>query len=232
MKNTLLRIKFQQRLNKLASFDYDNIECWQISEAFNKAQREWFRRQVHGINLKKEGSEQSVAIIDDLQKFISFEELDGENTKLYFKTDVIPSDYSYFIKINALGKREECSGRPMTVYLAEEANSDILIGDPFKGPSFDWGETYATMDANKFKIYTNDKFYIEKATLSYYRKPLDVTFDNCINPATGVVNGDQECEFKDDIVELIIDEAVAIIAGDIESFQQYQRATQNAQKSN
>lgn len=232
MKNTLLRIKFQQRLNKLASFDYDNIECWQISEAFNKAQREWFRRQVHGINLKKEGSEQSVALIDDLQKFIAVDQLDGENVQFYFKTDTIPTDYSYFIKISATARREECSGRAMTVYLAEEANSDILIGDPFKGPSFDWGETYATMDTNRFKIYTNDKFHIEKATLSYYRKPLDVTFDNCINPATGVVNGDQECEFKDDIVELIIDEAVAIIAGDIESFQQYQRATQNAQKSN
>ena len=232
MRNTLLRIKFQQRLNKLASFDYDNIECWQISEAFNKAQREWFRRQVHGINLKKEGSEQSVAIIDDLQKFISVDDLKGENMKSYFKTDVIPKDYSYFIKISAAATKEECKNRPMKVYLAEEANSDILIGDPFKGPSFDWGETYATMDTNRFKIYTNDKFHIESATLSYYRKPLDVTFDNCVNPATGQINGDQECEFKDDIAELIIDEAVAIIAGDIESFQQYQRATQNAQKSN
>lgn len=232
MKNTLLRIKFQQRLNKLATFDYDNIECWQIAEAFNKAQREWFRRQVHGLNTKKEGSEQSIALIDDLQKFIKVDELSGENKKFFFSTDAIPDDYSYFIKISATADHDDCKGRLMTVYLAEEANSDILIGDPFKGPSFDWGETYATMDTNRFKIYTNDKFHVETATLSYYRKPLDVTFDGCINPATGVVNTDQECEFKEDVVELIIDEAVAIIAGDIESFNQYQRAAQNAQKSN
>jgi hypothetical protein len=88
------------------------------------------------------------------------------------------------------------------------------------------------MDTDRFKIYTNKDFIVERATLSYYRKPLDVTFDGCLNPATGVVNAEQTCEFKEDIVELIIDEAVAILAGDIESFNQYQRAMTNAQKSN
>ena len=37
MNNTTLQIKFKQRLNKLASNDYDNIQCWQIVEVFNKA---------------------------------------------------------------------------------------------------------------------------------------------------------------------------------------------------
>ena len=37
MTNDLLQIKLKQRLNKLSSNDYDNIECWQIIEAFNKA---------------------------------------------------------------------------------------------------------------------------------------------------------------------------------------------------
>lgn len=231
MKNTLLRIKFQQRLNKLASFDYDNLECWQITEAFNKAQREWFRRQVYGINLRKEGSEQSLGLIDDLQKFITTAELKGENKPVFFESTSIPDDYSYFIKVAVTGDQGDCKGRHFKVYLAEEANADILLTDPFKGPSFEWSETFATMHNNTFKIYTNDDFHVETVSLSYYRKPLDVTFDNCINPATGIINADQTCEFKDDITELIIDEAVAILAGDIESMTQYQRAESNAQKS-
>ena len=32
MTNSLLQIKIKQRLNKLASLDYDNIECWQVTE--------------------------------------------------------------------------------------------------------------------------------------------------------------------------------------------------------
>jgi hypothetical protein len=231
MNNTLLRIKFQQRLNKLASFDYDNIECWQIAEAFNKAQREWYRRQVHGVNLKKESSEQTLGLIDDLQQFVRTETLSGENKKLFFESLGIPEDYAYFIKVGVIASKEDCKNRSFKVYLAEEANADILLRDVFKGPSFEWGETFATMHDNFFRVYTNDDFDVESVTLSYYRKPLDVTFDGCVNPATGVINTSQECEFKDDVTELIIDAAVAIIAADIESFNQFQRAEGSVQKS-
>ena len=50
MLNSTITIKMKQRINKLDSQDYDNIECWQVVEAFNKAQVEWSRRQLHGIN--------------------------------------------------------------------------------------------------------------------------------------------------------------------------------------
>ena len=43
---------------------------------------------------------------------------------------------------------------------------------------------------------------------------------------------DVECEFKDDIVELILDETAAIIAGDIENFNQMQSRMQSAERSN
>ena len=59
MNNTALQLKIKQRLNKLASNDYDNIECWQIVEAFNKAQLDWCRRNLHGLNVLQEGDEES-----------------------------------------------------------------------------------------------------------------------------------------------------------------------------
>ena len=37
---------------------------------------------------------------------------------------------------------------------------------------------------------------------------------------------------KDDIVEILIDEAVSVLAGDIENINQYQRGTQSAERSN
>ena len=70
MLNSTITIKIKQRLNKLDSQDYDNITCWQIVEAFNKAQVEWSRRQLHGINITKEGDEQSTRRKDDLQKLL------------------------------------------------------------------------------------------------------------------------------------------------------------------
>jgi len=50
MLNSTITIKIKQRINKLDSNDYDNIECWQIVESFNKAQVEWTRRQLNGGN--------------------------------------------------------------------------------------------------------------------------------------------------------------------------------------
>ena len=59
MENNTLLLKLKQRLNKLDSQDFDNIECWQFLEAFNKAQVEWCRRNLHGGNMYKEGDELS-----------------------------------------------------------------------------------------------------------------------------------------------------------------------------
>jgi hypothetical protein len=50
MLNQTIVLKVKQRLNKLDSQDYDNLETWQIIEAFNKAQVGWCRRNLHGIN--------------------------------------------------------------------------------------------------------------------------------------------------------------------------------------
>ena len=55
MLNSTILIKVKQRLNKLDSQDYINVEAWQILEAFNKAQVDWCRRNLHGTNTTKEG---------------------------------------------------------------------------------------------------------------------------------------------------------------------------------
>ena len=77
MNNTIIQLKIKQRLNKLDSQDYDNLECWQIVEAFNKGQVNWCRRNLHGLNVKQEGDEQSKRRIDDLQVFNKSEFVDS-----------------------------------------------------------------------------------------------------------------------------------------------------------
>ena len=67
MNNNLVVLKVNQRLNKLASGDFDNIQPWMTVEAFNKGVVSWCRRNLHGLNAKQEGDEQSKRRIDDLQ---------------------------------------------------------------------------------------------------------------------------------------------------------------------
>lgn len=233
MNNNLLQVKIKQRLNKLGSFDYDNIECWQIQEAFNKAQLEWVRRRLHGLNALKESSEQSVTVVDDLQILLSELELRGVEKPKYFETDSIPANYLHFVRVSANVKNDCCPKRPLTtIYQAEEANVDILIADSFKSPSFEWAETFCTILGDKIRIYTAGKFTVEDSRLVYYRKPKDIQILGCSNISTGqTYTANVECELKDDICEIIADEAAAILAGDIESMNQYQREVQNAQRN-
>jgi hypothetical protein len=233
MNNNLLQIKIKQRLNKLGSFDYDNIECWMIQEAFNKAQIEWVRRRLHGLNALKESSEQSVTVVDDLQILLSEIELRGLEKPKYFETNPIPANYLHFVRISAKAKTDCCPARSfVSIYQAEEANVDILLGDNFKQPSFEWAETFCTILGDKIRIYTDGKFTVEDSKLVYYRKPKDIQILGCSNIETGqTFTANVECELKDDICEIIVDEAAAILAGDIESMNQYQREIQNSQRN-
>ena len=233
MNNNLLQIKIKQRLNKLASFDYDNIECWMIQEAFNKAQLEWVRRRLHGLNALRESAEQSVTVVDDLQILLNEIELKGTESPKYFETNAIPANYLHFVRISAKAKTDCCPARTfVSIYQAEEANVDILLGDNFKQPSFEWAETFCTILGDKVRIYTDGKFTVVDPKLVYYRKPVDIQIQGCVNITTGQTNAaNVECELKDDICEILVDEAAAILAGDIESLNQYQRDTQNAQRN-
>jgi hypothetical protein len=232
MLNSTIEIKVKQRLNKLDSQDYDNIQCWQIVEAFNKAQVEWVRRQLHGTNAFKEGDESSNRRKDDLQRLLVLENLTLGKRDLYYEAS-LPGNYLQWKRVDVYANKECCDKRKMVVYLAEEDDLSLLLRDKAKEPSFEWAETFATLMDNGVKIYTNDKFEIPNASLTYYRQPVRVQFLNCSDPYTGVAStADVLCEFKDDIVELIIDDAVAIIAGDIESTNQYSRNSQSSERNN
>jgi hypothetical protein len=120
----------------------------------------------------------------------------------------------------------------MTVYEVEEANISIILNNKDKQPSFEWAETVSTLINNKVRIYTNNEFDITQCHLIYYRKPIEVQFNGCIDPSTGnAFTIDVDCEFNDDVAEVLVDNAAMILAGDIESITQYQRQQQNVQSN-
>lgn len=235
MNNATILLKIQQRLNKLASSDYDNIEPWQIIEAFNKGQVAWCRRQLHGSNTKQTGDEQSKRRIDDLQIILSEVQITLVKADLYYTTNTgLPDNYFEWKRVSGNATNDCCKDpRRMVIYLAEEANVDELLRDKMKQPSFEWGETFCTLKDGEIRIYTNNEFDIPTASLSYYRQPLRIEIAGVVDPYTQVISAaDVECEFKDDIIELFIDEAAKILAGDIESFNQAQTATQQVEGNN
>ena len=230
MDNNLLQIKIKQRLNKLASFDYDNLQCWQIQEAFNKAQLDWVRRQVYGLNTKKEGAEQSTGLVDDLRILLTSVSLPILNKKEWAECK-LPKNYLYYSRVDAYAITDCCPKRRLTVYEVEEANISIILNSKNIAPSFEWAETVATFLGEDIRVYSDETFNITDVTLVYYRLPTPVQIKGCINISDGTTFvTDQTCEFKDDVAEILAMEAAAILAGDLESQLQYQRSEQEVSK--
>lgn len=233
MLNSTILLKVKQRLNKLASNDYDNIQDWQVIEAFNKGQLEWCRRNLHGLNIVKEGDEQSTSRIDDLQVLLFTQPLIVTDRQSYYESNTIPDDYLRWKRISAKAKKECCDAKSMVIYMAEQANVDELLRDKNKQPNYEWGETFATLKGNKLQIYTSGLFEIQDAKLTYYRNPVRIEIAGVKDPYTNTIpTVDVECEFKEDLIELLVDECAKIIAGDIESMIQFQRNGQAVENNN
>lgn len=235
MDVALILVKVKARLNKIDSSDYDNIEPPFIIEAFNKAQRDWCRRQLYGGNQYKESSEQTKHKVNDLQILLTSAPINGKNLNFttYYETDTLPTNILKFEKIAARAKTKECvTGKPLSIKFIEEANSDVWLHDWGLTPSFEWAETFNTVLSNKVRIYHNNKFsVISPAVITYYRQPKDISVDG-IEDINGVQHGNINPEFSDDIVEVLIDETVSILASDIESLNVQALATQRKESNN
>ncbi len=239
MLNSVILLKVKQRLNKLASLDFDNLQDWQIIEAFNKAQPDWTRRNLHGSNISKEGDEQSTRRVDDFQVLLTTTGINSNppitmvNRIFYWEAD-LPANYMQWKRVSTDATNDCCTKpKKMVVYLSEQGNRDELLRDKNKQPSFVWGETFATMEQNKLQVYTNGLFTPVNTQLTYYRQPARIQITGVVDPYTGVTaTADVIPEFKDDIVEVLIDETAKILAGDIESLNQVQREGQSVEQNN
>jgi len=235
MNNLTILLKVEQRLNKISSNDYDNIEKWKIIEAFNKAMPDWCRRQLHGTNTHRTGDEQSKRRIDDLQVLLRNHPLEMKKEDCYYGSENWPDNYFEFKRVSFKGKTDCCERPKFVTYLVEEANIDILLRDHLKKPNFAWGETLLTLMNNTVKVWTNNEFAVENAFLTYYKQPTRIEIQGVSNPYDGngvISTADVECEFKDDIIELLIDETVKIISGDIEYMTSMQVADKSVEDNN
>lgn len=237
MNNSTILIKVKNRLNKLSSNDYTNLDSWIIVEAFNKGQLEWCRRNLHGTNQKQEGADQSSSRLDDLQVLLTTSNNLQVTDKGIFSETLTtnwPTNYLRRERL-ALMVTKECCSKPkrMKVYWGEESNVDIYLSDINKKPDYAWGNTFAIIAGDKIQVYHNKQFDISEVRFVYYRQPNPIQITGVINLSTNTLPAvDVECEFSDDLAELLVDEAAGILADDMDNFTQGQRLDNSVEKNN
>ena len=223
------------KLNKQDRKDFDNFTETQILTAYNEGRIKWLRRNLSGMNLKKEGDEASKRRMTDyspittLPKDLTIAKKDG-----YYLSQKLFGDYFEFRRLQLVAANKCCeNSRNMVCYLVGESNVDLYLRSENEKPSWEWGETFCTMNDQRLVIYTNDEFEIESAKLIYYRFPEPVTKVGVFNfeldaNATTTVN----CIFKKDLGELFILETVKILGGNIESMVPNQLSANQVEENN
>lgn len=218
MTPQLALIKLRLRLNKSHSSDYDLIDDWKAVEAINKAALDVTRRTIAGYTNSQDGAEETLIRIDDLQFLLKPKTLLGVNSAKFFEAS-LPEDYLWYRRMTPIASKGNCKHITLDSNLVEEANVGDLLNDWASEPSFEWEQTFHTLIDNKVRIYTNGDFTVDKVESIYYRHPKKMDINGYIHE-DGNPSIDVDLEFKDDVAEIIINEAAAIIAGDIESTNQ------------
>lgn len=223
-------LKFRTRLNKVHSSDYDNIPDWAAVEVINKAAIEVTRNIIHGSNRQQEGDEETRFRIDDIQFLLKPATLKAPDSRNDYFEVKLPTDYLWYKRIIPFASKGECKKQPLLTHLEEEGNVPDLLMDWANQPSWEWRYTFHTILSNKLRIYKEKGFYIDHVDVVYYRRPIKMDIIGYTHE-DGQDSTNTDLEFKIDLAEAIIDYAVSITAGDIESTNQFQINQSRSEKN-
>ena len=229
------------KLNKLDSKDFDNIPDTVILTAYNEGRIKWLRRNLSGTNNSKSGDESTKIRLDDFNQILgspvhlNLAEKDGYYISQ--KLTSLTNEYFQFKRLDNLKGRNNCCKNEMSMvaYLVGESDIPMYLQTSDKCPSFEWGQVLCTLADNRLKIYTDNKFKLntENVNLIYYRFPKPVMKAGVVDLETEQVSSvDVPCEFKKDLGLLFIEEAVSILASNLELYNQAQVNSQEVEKNN
>ena len=198
-------LRIDNGLNKLATNDQENVPYFQKEIALNKALSQWIRRNRHGNNAYKEGHESSLERMEDLKFLLKTQEIASYKRDLYNEVKDLPEDYNTLSRLSVYASKGDCTSVLMDSQLREVASVDRLLLDWAEQPSFDFEQTFHTLQGNTLRVYHNKDFTVSRVVLTYYKDPNRISRSK----------PEEIWEMKEDLAELIVDEAIKLLASDI-----------------
>lgn len=215
-----LEYAFKSKINKVDSSQNKNFLIPEIDLALNEGM-ELFIKMIAQPRVKKYyGFEKNQRSIDDIRTIVEDE---YSCTLLTGATNIftLPDDYWYFSKAYVLMTKGDCEDVKGRLYIRQ--HDDEFEESSFDRSSFEWKEVNGVFIDDGIKIYAND-FSVTDLLLTYIRRPAYMhnadAFDsvNGYKSPSGIVyTGTQDCELPEGTHSEIVDLAVLIATGKINS---------------
>jgi hypothetical protein len=228
-----MQYDFKLKLNKVDSSDHSNLKIPEIDWLLNEG-LSVYMKQRYGINNSKgEGFETTQKRIDDLRNLVVKNKpliataLPIDNS---FEAK-LPENYLFAVRLQATSSKGSCGHKKCVCVPTQHDDLSDALKNPYYEPSFEWGEVpvvYGTTgdtvaDSNKVFGYTDGTFSISEFVLDYLRMPKRIAFPSGTPgqtynyPDGTAVSVDQDCELPAHTHNEIVDLAVQIAAGNLES---------------
>lgn len=215
-----LEYAFKSKINKVDSAQNKNFLIPEIDLALNEGMELFVKMIAQPRIAKYYGFEKNQRSIDDIRTIV----VDSHSCSLVTgltDTYALPTNYWYFSKAYAVMTKGDCTGKRGRVYIRQ--HDDEFEESPFDISSFEWREVNGVFVSGGIKLYASD-FSVTSLLLTYIRRPLymhNATGFDSVNgyksPSGVVYTGTQDCELPLGTHSEIVDLAVLIATGKINS---------------
>lgn len=237
-----LLYKIDQKLNKLATNEHQQINLEDKILALNEAQLKLIKQKVDGFStIPGLGLDSFKKRYEDLQKFvISYDEnkplkLELKNKTIHQWTASLESldpTYMFYIDSYVLADKGRCKDRVIWINreLAKHGDLQFILNNEHYKPSFEYQETFNILSSDEVSIFTDGTFIPTNLYISYLRYPAYINKEGYIL-FDGTESKNVDCELEAYLEDELLDLAVQNLAEYTENMSAVQAAQARIQTS-
>lgn len=201
-------IKFLIKINKGSTQFNATIDKSIFCSLYNEAQRRW---------LNKNTPETTSDEVNNVQSIITPVILYPTNVSFEFVEFDLPKDWFASADSYVLANQGECKNRIINLYQVKSISVRKLMADDSSEPSFDFEESFYTIEHNKIKVYKKN-FDIVNLSFNYYKEPKDIQIAGGVN-----IDGTPMINIDPDLADIFVDQIIS------EAATEYMRNWENPQ---
>lgn len=216
-----LLYKIDQRLNKLATNEHQQIPIEDKLLALNEGQIKLIKTKVSPDNLYKIGLDGFKKRYQDLQFLVENPEdhpltpilSDKFLNKYVAQISQLTPRFMFYLDGYLIADKEDCKDRVIytNADLVKHADITLLLQDSNFKPSFEYQETILDISSDELNVYTDGTFTPKKLYVSYIRYPKVIAKAGVEN-FSGTPTTDQDCELEDYLEDELLDLTVESLA--------------------
>lgn len=211
-----LLYKIDQKLNKLATNEHQEIQLEDKILALNEALIKLIKQKVDGFSsVPGMGLDSFKKRYQDLQSLIlEYIPLDlklSDKRLNQYKASLknVSPKYMFYIDSYVIADKGKCKDRIIWINkdLAKHGDVSLLLTNTNYKPSFEYQETFNLISSNDISIFTDGTFTPKKLYLSYMRYPVYIDKEGYVKfdgTQSTTVNCELETYLEDELLDLTV----------------------------